>query len=79
MKARNITGQVFGRLTAIESIRSHGKRTAWRCECACGNSAADAIRNLYSSGRKLRDIAREVGCGYHSAWKVVHNIQWARQ
>jgi hypothetical protein len=39
---------------------------------------ADAIRNLYSSGRKVRDIAREVGCGYHSAWKVAHNIQWTR-
>lgn len=33
----DITGQVFGRLTVIESAGSHNKRARWLCRCNCGN------------------------------------------
>lgn len=42
-KVKDITGQQFGRLTAIrpEGLDSHG-RTKWLCDCSCGNQAVVA-------------------------------------
>ena len=37
-KVIDISGQRFGKLTAIEAIKKDGK-TVWRCICDCGNSA----------------------------------------
>ena len=39
-KFKDLTGQHFGRLTALESLPSHGKNSArlWLCECECESS-----------------------------------------
>lgn len=44
MRAKDIAGQQFGKLTAIRRIASRvskggGKRSIWYCECKCGNKA----------------------------------------
>ncbi|MCK5601422.1 hypothetical protein KAR91_06130 [Candidatus Pacearchaeota archaeon] len=36
MKAIDITGQTFGRLTAIEFSHSHNRKRHWKCRCECG-------------------------------------------
>lgn len=36
-KFKDITGQVFGQLTAIRKIESNKKGTVWECQCSCGN------------------------------------------
>jgi hypothetical protein len=38
MRLKDLTGQVFGRLTVVELIKlpTNPNRTAWRCACACG-------------------------------------------
>lgn len=36
-KAEDITGQVFGNLTAIERVESKNGKTRWLCKCQCGN------------------------------------------
>lgn len=38
---KDLTGQHFGRLTALESLPPHGKNSArlWLCECECGGIA----------------------------------------
>ena len=38
---KDLTGQHFGRLTALESLPSHGKNSSrlWLCECECGKFA----------------------------------------
>lgn len=62
MKAVDLTGQVFGRLTVIERAGSvfvgrRGKvRAAWRCRCDCG---ADAVvpRNRLTTG-----MTKSCGC-----------------
>lgn len=36
-KFQDLTGQVFGRLTAKERAPNQGKRTMWVCECCCEN------------------------------------------
>ena len=34
---KDIAGQKFGRLTAIERVENQGKKVMWRCLCECGN------------------------------------------
>lgn len=36
-RAKDITGEVFGRLTVIGRTRNIKKDTAWLCMCSCGN------------------------------------------
>lgn len=35
-KAMDITGQKFGKLTAIERMPSRNGKTYWKCKCECG-------------------------------------------
>lgn len=35
-KALDLTGQKFGKLTAIKKVSSRGKKTYWLCKCECG-------------------------------------------
>jgi len=36
-KALDLTGQKFGKLTAIERLPSRNGKTYWLCKCECGN------------------------------------------
>ena len=49
--ARNLTGQVFGRLTAISPTEKREKSGSivWLCRCSCG-SMTEASQNALSSG-----------------------------
>ena len=38
MKALDLTGQRFGRLTAIEKVGKQGGHIMWLCQCECGNT-----------------------------------------
>lgn len=39
-KADDLTGRVFGRLTAVERVKNGANRNAlWRCDCDCGGDA----------------------------------------
>jgi hypothetical protein len=47
MKALDLVGMVFSRLTVIERAGSIRKKSAWRCRCICGNETilpSDALR-----------------------------------
>ncbi|AFL99510.1 AP2 domain-containing protein [Desulfitobacterium dehalogenans ATCC 51507] len=46
----NLSGQKFGRLTAIERAENRGTKTMWLCECDCGNRKIIAAGDL-GSGR----------------------------
>lgn len=56
-KLHDITGEVFGRLTAIRVV-SHGTNqpTMWECQCGCGNSVVVWIRSL------RKGVTRSCGC-----------------
>lgn len=63
---KDITGQKFGRLTAIEYAGRKGRRTMWLCKCDCGNEKivnATHLRNGHtvSCGCKLKEINQSVG------------------
>lgn len=44
--AIDITGKRFGRLTAIEYVRSGKNGAIWRCECDCGNEIQTYVSYL---------------------------------
>jgi hypothetical protein len=46
MKAKDLTGQVFGRLTVLG--RADHPRRRWLCQCSCGNQS---IIRAYNRGR----------------------------
>lgn len=65
-KETDVTGQKFGRLTALERKRE-GKRTYYYCQCECGNELwvrADALNEQtkgcgYLSKERAKDITGE--------------------
>jgi hypothetical protein len=66
MKRLDLTGQKFGRLTALEPSRfdSRAKKLAWRCQCECGAIQFVHTNSLTSGNTKScgcwdRDVARE--------------------
>jgi len=57
MRAIDISGQKFGRLTAIKRIAGkEGKRGFWRCRCDCGNG-----KKVYTSSL-TRGMTKSCGC-----------------
>ena len=63
---KNITGQIFGRLTAIERMPRgyHSpKRVFWRCQCKCGNERILAYTTL------VHGKTRSCGCLRKEAYR----------
>lgn len=52
----NLKGQQFGRLTVLELAPKHKGRTAWLCQCSCGNQKIVTTHSLRS------DNTRSCGC-----------------
>lgn len=55
----DLTGQTFGRLTALYTERLRGKY-AWRCRCVCGNEVVQTSRNLTSGNTRSCGCFRKV-------------------
>lgn len=47
-KFQDLSGQKFGKLTAISRAKSKGKRTMWNCVCECGNKKVIEAYSLKS-------------------------------
>ena len=59
-KYNDLTGQKFGRLTAIEPIRKSG-RISWICECECGNTKQILAINLTKRKKTTPKYSLESG------------------
>lgn len=60
-KAKDITGQRFGRLTVVGPVsRDKARRPIWLCECDCGGSLRDQRAN----------IERNTSCGCHKSERM---------
>ena len=58
----DLTGQVFGSLTALHAtMNRQGGRVVWLCRCSCGNEI------LVSSKKLLRGRVKSCGCSPSSA------------
>lgn len=56
-KLRNLTGEIFGKLTALERTEQKEDRYyVWRCRCTCGNEI------LVSTKKLLRGTVQNCGC-----------------
>ena len=53
-RQRDLTGQQFGRLTALAPTerRAAGGATIWRCQCSCGNFTEASASQLTSGIKK---------------------------
>lgn len=52
-RARDLTGQKFGLLTAIEPTEQRKNRSiVWKCECECGNTILVSAKDLKQGGKK---------------------------
>lgn len=71
---RNLAGQRFGKLTAVEFVGvTHNGKAKWLCDCACGGSKTVVGRNLTrghtsSCGCKLPRSGRCSESKEHLAW-----------
>ncbi|MEK5139095.1 hypothetical protein MKZ18_06485 [Priestia sp. FSL W8-0001] len=45
---KDISGQRFGRLIAVDLVAEKGKRTRWRCKCDCGGERLVPLNSLNS-------------------------------
>lgn len=53
---RDLAGERFGRLTAIDFVERRGNQAAWRCVCDCGNE------RVVLSGNLRAGHTRSCGC-----------------
>jgi hypothetical protein len=45
-RIRDISGERFGRLTALEAVGKQRREVVWRCVCECGNIKDVRLSNL---------------------------------
>jgi len=57
---KDITGQRFGKLTAIEYVEYHTGQAFWRCKCDCGNECV--------IGRNRIKAVQVPSCGCATKW-----------
>jgi len=61
-KAKDLTGQKFGLLTAIKKMPSHSGHTYWLCRCECGNEKEVQTSHL-TCGKIQSCGCQQVGSG----------------
>lgn len=71
---RNITGQKFGKLIALEPIIFTKPKTKWRCLCDCGNETYVQVTKLLSGHTKscgclVKELASNRSGENHPSWK----------
>lgn len=52
----DLTGQKFGRLTALRRVENKSKHTMWLCRCDCGNEVA------VDGGNLRKGLTKSCGC-----------------
>lgn len=66
--AEDIKGQRFGKLTAIERVENRKGRTAWKCQCDCGNIHIVTTKDL-KEGK-----CKSCGCSQHIKYRSMIDI-----
>lgn len=49
---RDITGQTFGKLTALRRVGTIKRKSVWVCKCQCGNETTGSLDNLTNGHKK---------------------------
>ena len=68
-KPKDLSGQQFGQLTAIERVGTKRSCALWKCVCICGEEVEVTSRDLNSGN------TRSCGCGYkHGGYNATHQM-----
>lgn len=59
-RVKDLTGQVFGKLTVVERDMSSKKNTRWICRCSCGNMKSILASNL------IQGQTKSCGCDWRA-------------
>ena len=83
MKFIDLTGQKFGRLTAVEKCGkdSSGKNSLWLCTCDCGGTTRATtthLRNGHTQSCGCLGHERLISCGKATQFKPVHGLRKTR-
>lgn len=77
MRALDITGCIFGKLTAVEKTgESRDGSVLWKCVCGCGNDFLASVRHLNRKNNNVRSCGcelRKSGQG-HPSWTGYEGI-----
>lgn len=76
MKAKNLTGQRFGRLIAIERAGSRHGAVLWKCRCVCGTITFVTQGSLHSGGTTSCGCSRDTKRGTHGMSQTVTHKSW---
>lgn len=66
-KKINLTGQRYGDLTVMEPAENIGKRTAWPCQCDCGEQVVAKTCHLRGGEGYHNKFLEEFAAGKKSA------------
>lgn len=67
MRAKDLIGQKFGRLTVIKRVPNKNKKVCWKCRCDCGNVV------IVDAGSLLSGNTKSCGC---LRQQTTHNINY---
>ena len=72
---KDITGQKYGRLTAIKYVYTKNKKAYWLCKCDCGNEVIIAYSSLKSKNTKSCGcLKHEYAKKYYSNLNKTHGM-----
>ena len=75
MKALNLIGEKYGKLTVLSKAENIGKRTAWLCECECYDENNKHRTIVTTTDRLRRGQTKSCGkCGYMK--QIAHNTHF---
>lgn len=77
-RSADITGQTFGRLTAVRFVRmNHNSKQVWRFKCECGRTTEKVANTVMSDAR--RGHKPGCGCQQYAGGRRTHGMHGTRE
>ena len=71
VRAKDLTGKTFGKLTVIRPIDRRDRSIVWLCKCSCGNTVEAPTRRLGRSGVSTSSCTKGL-CNNRSLGFTIH-------
>ena len=76
---KDLTGQRFGKLVALEKIERKGKTYFWKCQCDCGNICEKEAQYLLNGDTKSCGCLRSIGENLIASLLIKNNISFEQE
>lgn len=77
-KFKDLTGQRFGKLVAIERAANVSGRVAWKCQCDCGNERIIISKTLLNGNSKSCGCLRSENAYSQGLKNLMKGHSWIR-